>query len=213
MKMDSREISIISPVIASAIMEIPNDYTLSSKIYKNGNVISYLPENNTIDNITNRENLIRLMILNYTKLFTKNKKKSKPFKYNTMSFVDNDYNPSYYSRSCPVCDSPTPLPSSSPSPRVNMRISSNKYSSSSSSSTPIQEIHDSFSLDEKINKYNTTISNTHHKKLNYDDNNQVVINKNGDFDIQNLNCKVIGDKIHLSFTIITPETESQSYKL
>jgi len=70
-KMDSRDVASLAPVIASVMVETPNDYTLSSKIYKNGNVISYLPDSNNIDNIKNREKLIRFMIMNYSRLFEK----------------------------------------------------------------------------------------------------------------------------------------------
>lgn len=83
-----------------------------------------------------------------------------------MSFDENDYNTNYYSRSCPVCDSPSLLP------KVHIRISSNKYSSSSSHN---KETYDSLSLTDRINNYNTN-SNIHNDDLNYDKK-SILINK------------------------------------
>ncbi|ORX53711.1 hypothetical protein BCR36DRAFT_283940 [Piromyces finnis] len=197
-ELDSNEIASLAPVIASVIVEIPNDYTLSSKIYRNGNIINYISENNDIDNVKNRENLIRLMILNYKKLFTKNKKKSKSYNYSNKEYIEKDY----YSKSYTVND----IPSSSPT-KFHLRISSKQHSSPSS---PVQTTYNSFSIDDKLYKYNT-ISNIRNEDLSFD-NNSIYSNKNN-FDISNLNCKFIDNKIYLTFSIATPDAKSQHYKL
>lgn len=64
----------LAPIIAAALIETPNDYTLPSKIYKNGNIINYIPNtNNVIETIKRRENIIRILIMNYNKFFTNEK--------------------------------------------------------------------------------------------------------------------------------------------
>jgi len=71
-KINIEDILSITPVIAPVIAETPNDYTLSSKIYKNGNIINFVPEKGrTIDHDKNRNNLVKFIISNYSKLFTK----------------------------------------------------------------------------------------------------------------------------------------------
>jgi len=196
-KIDSKDIIVLAPVIASAIVETSNDYTLSSKIYKNGNIINFVQDsNNSLDNVKKRENLIKVLMMNYTKIFTKDKKKPKKFKYDPIKFIDEDYGAKYISRS--VYDSPTS------SPRLHVRISSKQYSSPSS---PVQESYDSFS---NKNEFNSML-NTQNQEINYEYD-TLYSNKNN-FDIKNINCKLIGDKIHLSFTVMTHDTGSQDYKL
>jgi len=69
-KINIEDILSVSPVVASAIAETPNDYTLSSKIYKNGNVINFNPDKDkAIDYIKIREDLVKFIISNYSKLF------------------------------------------------------------------------------------------------------------------------------------------------
>jgi len=79
------DILIIVPIIASALIETSNDYTLMSKIYKNGNVINYAPSTdnlNAIESGRKRENVIRLLISNYSKFFD-NEEQEVPMNFNT----------------------------------------------------------------------------------------------------------------------------------
>jgi len=199
-KINIEDILSVSPVVASAIAETPNDYTLSSKIYKNGNVINFNPDKDkAIDYIKIREDLVKFIISNYSKLFIKlkdkkGKKKQKSYRCNSIKFADDDFETKSYVRSC----SPT-YDSDPSSPKFHMRISS----------SPVQESSDSFSLNEHRSRYSQLLD-TQNQYLHYDSD---TINNKSNFDIQNLNCKLIGDKIHLSFTVITPEMASQNYKL
>ncbi|ORX86040.1 Rho GTPase activation protein [Anaeromyces robustus] len=204
-KIDTRDLISLAPIIASTIIEIPNDYTLSSKIYKNGNVISYPSnQNSIITSIKNRENITRLMMQNFSKIFSneKEKKKSKPFNYNfdeeNYKYCEHGYDSKYINtRSCSICESP----------RLHMRISSKKCSTPSS---PINDDYDSISIEENKSKYNKVV--TPSTKTMFYDSDSSCSNKNN-FDVQNINYKVIGDKIYLSFTVITPDSSSQNYKL
>ncbi|KAG4085329.1 Rho GTPase activation protein [Neocallimastix lanati (nom. inval.)] len=71
LNIDIEDILSIVPVLATAIIETPSDYTLSSKIYKNGNIINFSPNtNNALECIKNRENITKFLIINYDQFFT-----------------------------------------------------------------------------------------------------------------------------------------------
>jgi len=198
------EILSISSIIASALIETPNDYTLPSKIYKNGNVINYVTnENNIMEIIKQRENIIRILITNYNTLFDNDKQEI----YSISPRYSDSEISNYYSRTrsrsitYPIYDSPPALP------KVHMRISSKQYknrsrsysesSSSYSSSSSPMTYHKEYEITPTNNKYCHSIDS----------------DKSNDIDVKNLNYKIIGDKIHLTFTITTPESPSQDYQL
>ncbi|ORY72519.1 Rho GTPase activation protein [Neocallimastix californiae] len=188
------DILIIVPIIASALIETSNDYTLMSKIYKNGNVINYAPSTdnlNAIESGRKRENVIRLLISNYSKFFDNEEQEEsrEEFEYDP----DDEYETPNY-KSYPEYDT-------SALPRVHVRVSSKQVRSRSPSPSPspistLNEKYDLYSSDDNRSKYVSS----------------GTLDKN-DFSIKNVKYNIIDGKIHLSFTITAPESLSQDINL